>query len=145
VSSHIDALERSQRLVDAIISFFDMLRSSMRCSCPPCVDLLKIVNSTDCRSIDSLQRSCQDLQAIGPTYNFDYSIVSSPPFEVADHSRAANYTDCLRFNARFVASACSNASRFGIGFIRRLTTRATHVWYSKLNNSVLASDEERNV
>jgi hypothetical protein len=145
-----DDLMHSQQLLHNVIAFFDILRSKLHVYPQIFGDFFNILDSVDCRSMESLALCSQQLERLAPPLDSNLALLTDSTSATVDLSDSARCSGCLQFNARFFSSRWSSLYYSGLGFIRRFTAHSSLTpllspLYSRLESRTHLTEDERNV
>ena len=140
----------SQQLLHNVIAFFDILRSKLHMYPQILGDFCLVLDSVDCRSMESLTLCSQQLQCIAAPLHSNLALLTDSTSITVDRSDSARCSDCLQFNARFFSSHWSSLSYSALGFIRRLASHSAlspllSPLYSRLESRAQLTEDDRNV
>jgi hypothetical protein len=134
-----------QCLLDKVNAFFNVFRSKINTRAEVPSEICSVIDSLDCRSLDSLTICSQKMECVLVTDSVVAS-TSDLSSRIVDHLHSATCNDCLAFNSSFISSAWAS----GLGFIRHATNRATSSsllapLYTRLDLRTHITDDERSV
>jgi hypothetical protein len=136
-------------LLDKVTAFFNAFRSKINTRAEVPSEIFSVLDSLDCRSLDSLTICSQKIESVLVT---DSVFVSTSDLSsgIVDHLHSATCNDCLAFNSSFISSAWASVFQSGLGFIRHATNRAASSallapLYTRLDLRTHLTDDERSV